>query len=73
MSTFKSEQEVLDFAIKNEQEAADFYRNLAGQTKSPVMKKNLESFAKEEDGHKKALMAVKEGSKRLSSKRKSSL
>ena len=59
--TLKSIDEILDFAIKNEEEAAKFYTGLAGKMDKPAMKKVFLDFAKEEEGHKKKLLHVKEG------------
>jgi rubrerythrin len=53
--------EALDFAIGEEEAAADFYTRLAGQTKVPGMKQTLEGFAREEMSHKAKLQAVKAG------------
>jgi rubrerythrin len=53
--------EALDFAIGEEEAAADFYTRLAGQTKVPGMKQTLEGFAAEEMNHKAKLKAVKAG------------
>jgi rubrerythrin len=60
MTTFKSVQEILDFAIKGEAEAEAFYTGLASQAASG-MKDAFLSFAKEEAGHKAKLTAIKEG------------
>ncbi len=59
--------EILDFAIAEEQKAADFYTDLAGKMAKPAMKKIFEGFAREELGHKAKLEAVKGGQKLLSS------
>ncbi len=61
MTTFKSVQEILDFAIKGEAEAEAFYTGLASQAGSTGMKDAFLSFAKEEAGHKAKLTAIKEG------------
>ncbi len=61
MSDFNSIEEILEFAIKNEEEAAAFYRNLATKTNNRAMQIALEEFAKEEDMHKVKLLKVKEG------------
>jgi rubrerythrin len=53
--------EALDFAIGEEEAAADFYTRLAGHTKVPGMKQTLEGFALEEMNHKAKLEAVKAG------------
>jgi rubrerythrin len=60
MKQWSSFDEILDFAIKQEEEAAAFYRMLAGKAKSGDMKQALEEFAVEEDGHKAVLLNVKE-------------
>ena len=58
---FKSVDEILDFAIGEEQKAADFYTNLAGKMNKPHTKLIFEQFANEERGHKAKLLAAKEG------------
>ena len=55
--------ELLDFAIQGEQEAHDFYMDLAERVERPAMKKLLRQFAKEEAGHKKKLENIKKGSR----------
>jgi rubrerythrin len=52
--------EILDFAIGEEQKAVDFYSELAGQASSDEMRDVFEEFAQEEVGHKMKLMEVKE-------------
>ena len=59
--TFGSVNEVLDFAIAGEIEASEFYTALAARMEAPAMKKAFEEFAKEEQGHKAKLEAVKRG------------
>jgi rubrerythrin len=54
---------ILDYAIVKEQEAADFYRDLAGKMEKRAIKDVFEGFAQEEMGHKAKLMAVKDGHK----------
>ena len=44
---FDSVDSVLDFAIKNEQEASDFYTDLASKMEKPQMKTIFEGFAAE--------------------------
>jgi rubrerythrin len=61
MKTFGSVDEILDFAIAREEEAAAFYRDLAGRMEWPWMTKTFEEFAGEEDRHKAKLLGVKEG------------
>ena len=61
MAPFTSIDDILDFAIQNEQNAVDLYTELAGKTKSSAMKAEFEQFAEEERGHKKKLQNVKTG------------
>ena len=58
---FDSVEAVLDFAIKGEQDASDFYTELAAKMEKPYMKQAFEGFAAEERGHKAKLEAVKKG------------
>jgi rubrerythrin len=60
MKDFKSIDEILDFAIQNEQAAADFYIKLSDEAKDKSMKITFASFAKEEQGHKARLLKIKE-------------
>jgi rubrerythrin len=53
--------EILDYAIDQEQQAADFYANLAGRAEKAGMKEVLLEFAAEEQRHKERLLAVKTG------------
>jgi rubrerythrin len=57
--------EILDFAIQNEQNAADLYDNLARRTTSAAARAEFEQFADEERGHKAKLIRVKSGKKLL--------
>ena len=57
--------EVLDYAIDQEQQAADFYASLAGRAEKAGMKKIFLDFAEEEIRHKKRLLAVKNGEHEL--------
>jgi rubrerythrin len=61
MDEWKSVDEILDFAIANEQEAADFYTGLAATVTRAWMKEVFEGFAKEEAGHKRKLIAIRDG------------
>jgi rubrerythrin len=61
MDQWKSVDEVLDFAIANEEEAAQFYTDLAAQMDRPWMSKIFKEFAREEEGHKRKLLDVKAG------------
>jgi rubrerythrin len=67
---FDSVDAALDFAIKNEQDASDFYTELASKMEKPQMRQTFEGFAAEERGHKAKLEAVKAGSSGMLSKAK---
>jgi rubrerythrin len=54
--------EVLDFAIGEEQSAAEFYTSLAQKTTVPGMREALTDFAREELDHRARLEAIREGS-----------
>ena len=58
---FNSVDEILDFAIGKEEEAAEFYTDLAGRMDKPHIKEMFEQFAQDEKGHKAKLLAAKEG------------
>jgi rubrerythrin len=57
--------EILDYAIDQEQQAADFYADLAERAETAGMKKILLDFSAEEQGHKERLLAVKAGDHEL--------
>lgn len=59
--TFGSANAVLDFAIAREIEASEFYTALAAKMDVPAMKQAFADFAKEEQGHRAKLEAVKRG------------
>lgn len=61
MPEWNSIDQVLDFAIREEEAAAAFYTQLAEQTERPAMRQALEGFAQEEKRHKERLLAVKGG------------
>ncbi len=61
MKEWRSTDEILDFAIGEEQAAADFYTELAGRMTRPWMQQIFEGFAREELGHKAKLISIKEG------------
>jgi len=67
---FESIDEILDFAIQKEQEAADFYKNLATKITVASMKDVFTGFSREEMGHKAKLEAVKSGKRMLQSEKK---
>jgi rubrerythrin len=57
--------EILDYAIDQEQQAADFYASFAVRAEKAGMKKMLLEFAEEEIRHKERLLAVKAGERKL--------
>jgi rubrerythrin len=57
--------EILDYAIGQEQQAADFYQDVATRAETAGMKKLLLEFADEEMRHKAILEAVKVGEHEL--------
>ena len=57
--------EVLDYAIDQEQQAADFYASFAARAEKAGMKKLLLEFAEEEKHHKERLLAAKTGERKL--------
>ncbi len=61
MREFNSINDILDFAIGQEQEAVDFYTKLAFKlSDNPAMCEVFEEFAGEEMGHKKKLEDIKQ-------------
>ena len=61
MNEFKTVDDILDYAIAREQEAADFYASISEKMERPWMKAVFEDFAREEKGHKAKLEAIKKG------------
>ncbi len=61
MKEFKSAEDILDFAIKDEQRAADLYADLAKRSRNKEIQKVFEQFSGEELGHKKKLQNMKAG------------
>ncbi|MBD3236775.1 MAG: rubrerythrin [Candidatus Eisenbacteria bacterium] len=59
--TLKNVDEILDYAIEREQEAHDFYVDLARRMDREEMKEVFLQFSQEELGHKRKLEAVKAG------------
>jgi len=57
--------EILDYAIDQEQQAADFYVTFAARAEKAGMKKMLLEFAEEEKRHKERLLAVRTGEHKL--------
>ncbi len=60
MEKFRSVNEILDFAIQQEQNAVDFYTELSVNAINAEMKVTFLQFAKEEMGHKARLINIKE-------------
>lgn len=59
MKQFKSAEEILGFAIREEEQASAFYASLAKKSTQGFMKKIFEDFSREELGHKAKLEAVR--------------
>lgn len=59
MKDFTSIDNILDFAIDNEQGAVDFYTGLAANSRNEEMEAVFTQFAKEEMGHKARLLKIK--------------
>jgi len=57
--------EILDYAIGQEEQAATFYADLAVRAEKAGMKEVLLEFAAEEQRHKERLLAVKQGAHEL--------
>ena len=60
MKEFSSVNDILDFAMNEEQMAVDFYRELAENSKTDDMRKVFIEFAEEEIRHKQRLLKIKE-------------
>jgi len=61
MTKFKTIDDILDFAISEEQKASDLYASLAARSRNRMIKEVFEQFSKEELGHKKKLESIKSG------------
>ena len=61
MKEFNNIIDILDFAIKEEQRAADLYAGLASRSRNKEIQQVFEQFSKEELGHKKKLESIKDG------------
>lgn len=59
MNKFDSIEEALDFAIEQEILANKFYLDMTKKSVIPAMQDVFKSFAKEEDGHRTKLEALK--------------
>ena len=53
--------QILDYAISNEEKAAALYYDLAEKVERPGMREAFLHFAKEEEGHKARLLKIKQG------------
>ena len=54
-------QDVIDYAVEKEQEAADFYYELAGKIKLRALEKELRNIAAMEEGHRDKLLNLDVG------------
>lgn len=61
MTEFKTIDEILAFAIGEEEQAFRFYQTLAEQSSRPEIRAALAEFAEEERAHKARLEAVRAG------------
>jgi rubrerythrin len=59
MKEFTTVNDILDFAINAEQEAVNFYSQLANISKNEEMRSVFTQFASEEMGHKAKLTAIR--------------
>ncbi len=59
--------DILEFAINREQEAADFYADLAERSRFESLKEVLKQFEQEELGHKKKLQEISTGAQSVPS------
>ena len=53
--------QLIDFAIGEEEAAAAFYKDLAAKMDRPWMREMFEQFSQEEQGHKAKLQKIKSG------------
>ncbi len=58
---FSSVEQILDYAIEQEEEACRFYMNLSDMVERREISQVLKDFANEEKHHKEKLQGVKEG------------
>jgi rubrerythrin len=58
---FRTIEDILDFAIRREEAAAELYTSMAGRVTRPEMREALLSFAEEEKRHKQRLLKIKAG------------
>jgi len=62
--------EILDYAIDREQDAHDFYMDLATRSEKPSMKQVFSQYASEELGHRRKLEGIKAGKILLPARKK---
>ena len=67
MTKINTVDDILDFAIREEEGAIEFYTGLAAKA-SPEMKSAFEAFAAEETGHRAKLLDIKAGKLILAAK-----
>ncbi len=60
MKVFQNVNEILVFAMEQEQKAVEFYTQLAADAKTEDMRKIFEDFAKEEISHKARLKQIQQ-------------
>lgn len=60
MKTFETIDDILDFAMQSEQDAIDFYSELAEKMQNKQMQEVFLEFAREEVGHKARLKKIKD-------------
>lgn len=60
MKEFNHVDDILDFAMNSEQEAVDFYNELAVNANTEDMRQVFNQFAQEEIGHKAKIRQIKE-------------
>ena len=70
MKQWKSVDEILDYAIEQEQESYEFYTGLSARMERPWMSEIFKGFAQEEMGHKKKLIDIKAGKRLLAAESK---
>lgn len=61
MIEFRTIDDVLEFAIRDEQRASDLYAELAARSRSREIQKMFEQFSREELGHRKKLESIRKG------------
>lgn len=58
MKSFKTAQDIIDFAVRAEEEAVRFYTELSKSAKSKAMQEAFQAFALEEQGHRDKLLSI---------------